>query len=670
MVKVGCNVSPKQKLDPEGLCGLLRPLVLSDRALKTLRWVWGLLVRYRTEIDGLRAIAVLPVILFHAGFAAFPGGYVGVDVFFVISGYLITGILIDEISEGQFSIVSFYERRARRILPALFAVLFACLPFAWMWLLDEQLEDFAASLGSVLVFLSNIYFLSQVSYFAPTAELQPLLHTWSLGVEEQYYLLFPLIVALAMRAGLRRLFWVTLTLTLASLALSEVGNQIDAGRNFFFTLSRFWELGIGSLCAVITVRHPGLRNGPLAALGLALILAAVFLFDRDTPSAGVFTLIPVGGAALIVLFCRADTLVGRVLSHPAPVGIGLISYSAYLVHQPLFAFTRIRSAEEPGLALLSFLCLASLALGWLSWRFIERPFRGARPAFLPSRHVLFVTFGSVASVLMLVAVTLRLGDGFPERMVERYPGDLGNAAFFRDAASQYFPCISDKIRNEAPNDGGQLRCFQSRAEGPISVVVLGDSHAEHLFAGVADGLTNETVAIYIKNAVPFRDVAEMSTVFEEIERNPHLNAVIFAMHWPRRFMEVGDEAAFRDGLRNTLMFLTAKGITVLVAGDLPWFASEPHACKYEIIPGDLRYCTAERKDALTLRPAYDAILAEVAVETGAQIVPLRDLFCDEDSCSMVREGVIQFRDSNHLNAAGTRLTGGRLAEAYLGRSKP
>ncbi len=626
-------------------------------------------MQYRKEIDGLRAVAVLPVILFHAGFSAFPGGYVGVDVFFVISGYLITRILIDEVNGGTFSVLRFYERRARRILPALFAVLAACIPFAWMWLLPEQLEDFAASVASVLVFLSNIYFLSQVSYFAPAAELQPLLHTWSLGVEEQYYLLFPLIVALALRAGLRRLFWVTLTLTLASLALSEVGNQMDAGRNFFFTLSRFWELGVGSLCAIITVRQPGLRNGPLAALGLALILAAVFLFDRDTPSAGVFTLIPVGGAALIVLFCRADTLVGRVLSHPAPVGIGLISYSAYLVHQPLFAFTRIRSSEEPGLVLLTALCLASLALGWLSWRFVERPFRGQGAVVFPDRRVFGSVFAAIAAGLMVAAVTIHQAEGYPGRVAERFAGDLGEGPIKRDIEARFFPCLAEAVRLSAPVSDGWTRCFQSQPEQPVTVAVIGDSHAEHVFTGIADSLPEDVVAIYWQSVVPFRSDPKMQAIYAELARNTRLQAVVFAMHWPRRFVEFDDPVAFRAELEDTLGYLKSLGVSVVVVGDLPWFASEPPPCKYEVVAQNQRYCTVQREDAREAQRVYRPILAEVTGALGIPLVPVRDVLCDGDACSMVRDEVILMRDSNHLNVTGAELVGSRVAAEVLAQRR-
>ncbi|MGL4237846.1 acyltransferase family protein [Tabrizicola sp.] len=622
-------------------------------------------MNYRKEIDGLRAVAVLPVILFHAGFSAFPGGYVGVDVFFVISGYLITGILIDEIRRGEYSVLRFYERRARRILPALFGVLLICIPFAWMWLLPEQLSDFAASLASVLVFISNIYFMSQVSYFAPTAELLPLLHTWSLAVEEQYYLLFPLIVAGSLRFGLRALFAVTLILTLSSLALSEAGLRMEPGRNFFFTLSRFWELGVGSLCAVVSVWRSELRNGPLAILGLMLILGAVFLYGRSVPFAGLYALVPVCGAALIVLFCRADTLAGRMLSHPFPVGIGLISYSAYLYHQPLFAFARIRSAEEPGLVLLSVLCLASLGRGWLSWRFVERPFRGARATILPYRRHFGAVFAATASALFVVAVAIYAKDGYPGRVVERFAGEIGNDAFFRDAEERFYPCTPDELFKATLRYEGRPRCLQSRPDQPATVAVVGDSHAEHLFAGIAGSMPDDVVVIYLQDTVPFRSAPEMQDIYAEIERNKNLKTVVFAMHWPRRFAAFDDEVAFRTELRSTLSGLQHLGVMVLVAGDLPWFVSEPPNCKYEVFEGNLRYCTAERADSIEAKRSYGPILADVTSKLGIPLVPVRDLFCDDDACSMVRDGVILYRDSNHLNTSGAEVVGAKVAEEVL-----
>ena len=315
---------------------------------------------YRKEIDGLRAVAVVPVILFHAGLAVFSGGYVGVDVFFVISGYLITTILISELEQGNFSIARFYERRARRILPALFLVMLCCIPFAWIWMLPKELQDFSLSLVAVALFGSNILFWRQESYFAPAAELKPLLHTWSLAVEEQYYLLFPLALMLCWRFGRGRVFLTIAGVAVASLLLSEWGWRNAPSANFYLAPMRAWELLIGSLCAFWLSGRDLRPNNRLSLLGLALIVFAIFYYDDATPFPSVYALLPVLGTALIILFGGAGTWVAGMLGARPFVGIGLISYSAYLWHQPLFAFARLRSINEPTQSLM--LVLAALSL--------------------------------------------------------------------------------------------------------------------------------------------------------------------------------------------------------------------------------------------------------------------------------------------------------------------
>ncbi|RYZ76896.1 MAG: acyltransferase, partial [Proteobacteria bacterium] len=259
-------------------------------------------MQYRPEIDGLRAVAVLPVILFHAGIHPFNGGYVGVDVFLVISGFLITSLLINEVRQEGFSIGRFYERRARRILPALFVVIIACLPVAYLWMLPKQLEDFSTSIVSVVLFLSNFYFLSQISYFAPNAELQPLLHTWSLAIEEQYYLVIPLLLVGMRRSAIRTNALIIFLLVTASFTFSEWAWRENAERSFFFTLSRFWEIGVGSLCAFLAHGRKNSASNVLSALGLALILIPIFLFHEGIPFPSLYTLVPVLGTALIILF--------------------------------------------------------------------------------------------------------------------------------------------------------------------------------------------------------------------------------------------------------------------------------------------------------------------------------------------------------------------------------
>ena len=293
-------------------------------------------MKYRAEIDGLRALAVLPVILFHAGFELFSGGFVGVDVFFVISGYLITTILIEDIENKRFSIINFYERRARRILPALFFVMLVCIPFAWMWMLPSQMKDFSQSLFAVSLFASNILFWRESGYFAPAAEEMPLLHTWSLAVEEQYYVLFPIFLILAWRFGKSRVFWMIVVMAAFSLLLSEWGWRNKPTANFYLAPTRAWELFAGSIAAFIVQKQGVQKNNFLSLIGLAAIIFSIFFYNETTPFPSVYALVPVLGVVLLVLYADQETYVAKLLSTKGIVAIVLVSYSAYLWHQPLF----------------------------------------------------------------------------------------------------------------------------------------------------------------------------------------------------------------------------------------------------------------------------------------------------------------------------------------------
>lgn len=337
-------------------------------------------MHYRREIDGLRAIAVLPVILFHAGIQMFSGGFIGVDIFFVISGYLITTIILTEKIEGRFSLIRFYERRARRILPALFFVLLVCLPLAWWILIPHDMRAFSKSLGYIPVFASNMFFARTSGYFDGAAELKPLLHTWSLAVEEQYYLLFPLLLLLTWRWGQR---WIILLLTLlgmASLVGAQWGLVYHPTATFYVLPARAWELLAGSFTAFYLLTHPKPLIHPFiketfALVGLILIGLSVFGLNKNTPFPGLYALLPVMGAVLIILFATPHTFAGRWLGNKFFVGIGLISYSAYLWHYPLFAFARLSTENSPTLWAMGGLVALCLGLAYLSWRFIETPFR-------------------------------------------------------------------------------------------------------------------------------------------------------------------------------------------------------------------------------------------------------------------------------------------------------
>ncbi|MEE4350576.1 MAG: acyltransferase [Pacificimonas sp.] len=340
-------------------------------------------MQYRADVDGLRAIAVVPVMLFHAGIYPFSGGYVGVDVFFVISGFLITGILVDEMNAGSFSLIDFYERRARRILPALFVIMLACIPFAWAWMLPDPLENFGQSLLATALFSNNMLLYFTSGYWDLAAEFKPLLHTWSLGIEEQYYIVFPIALLALLKAGLRTTLAVLFVILLASLIAAEMALNQNPSASFYLLPMRAWELMMGALAAFYVRRQTPIQITTsvcnlLSLAGLLLIMLSVALFRPETPFPGLTALVPTMGTVLILLFSRQGTWCCRVLSLPLFVGMGLISYSAYLWHQPLLAFARIYSIEEPSLAIRFTLLVATVILAALTWKFVENPVRNRK----------------------------------------------------------------------------------------------------------------------------------------------------------------------------------------------------------------------------------------------------------------------------------------------------
>jgi peptidoglycan/LPS O-acetylase OafA/YrhL len=419
----------------------------------------------------------------------FSGGFVGVDVFFVISGYLITTIIVSEIEEGTFSIAEFYVRRARRILPALYFVALLCLPFAWVLMLPEQFKDFAQSLAAISLFSSNVLFWLESGYFALAAETKPLLHTWSLAVEEQYYIFFPLVMMLALRAGRRGAIWVIVALMAFSLALSEVLWRAAPEANFFLLPSRMWELLVGSLCAVTMLGAQPRPNKALALAGLAAVIAAVFVYDKSTPFPSVYAILPVGGAALVILFAGPDGPAGRILASRPAVAIGLISYSAYLWHQPLFAFARLYETGMPSQATMLALCALSLALAWASWRFVERPFRrgGASRA-----HAL-----ALAAAVCIAGVAL--GGALSVSDLQRQafydalsPGNrmvLANIdEMQRSEHDKIFDDGACRFRAD-PTIPASIARFETCARdlGP-AVIVFGDSHSADVYNGLAQAM--------------------------------------------------------------------------------------------------------------------------------------------------------------------------------------
>lgn len=448
---------------------------------------------YRPEIDGMRAIAVVSVVLFHAGVPFFDGGFVGVDIFFVISGYLITSIIWFDIKSDKFSVTNFYERRARRILPAIIAVMACCLPFAWFFMLPDPLENFAQSVVATLFFGNNVLLSITSGYWDLSAEFKPLLHTWSLGVEEQFYFIIPVLLLVIGSWSSRKAAYVLLALAIPSLLLSHIWAHSQPTFNFYLLPTRAWELLAGSLCALLWPR--GIKSGQniISLIGLVLIMLSIFMFNDRTPFPSFWALAPVMGSAAIIVAATRDTLVGRFLAIPPMIGIGLISYSLYLWHQPVFAFARIMSLEELSWGLTAGLIVGCFLLSYLSWKFIEQPFRDRNA--IPIRPFIIGLIASISGLLIFSGLVIA-EKGYSSRL---YP-DASKA----DLAGSYI----------SYNEGARRFTADRFAEGESpKVLVAGNSFARDFTnMAVEAGWTEQIDLIYRDDIQPCLNKATDGTI--------------------------------------------------------------------------------------------------------------------------------------------------------------
>ncbi|MEO8373754.1 MAG: acyltransferase family protein [Sphingomonas bacterium] len=645
-------------------------------------------MKYRQDIDGLRAVAVVPVILFHAGLPLFSGGFIGVDIFFVISGYLITSILITELERGDFSIVRFYERRARRILPALFLVMLCCIPFAWMWMLPLQLKDLSQTTIAVTLFSSNILFWWKQGYFAPLADLKPLLHTWSLAVEEQYYLFFPISLMLLWRFGRNRVFWLVIAGALLSFGLSEWAWRNAPEANFYLAPTRAWELLAGSICAFMAYGKPQRSNNPLSALGLGLILFSIFYFDSKTPFPSVYALAPIIGTVLIILFGGSDSWTAKLLSASGFVGIGLISYSAYLWHQPLFAFARIRSVTPPSQWLMIGLAALSFALAYLSWRFVEKPFRQRSGGLLPNRRAVFVASAAGAAILAGMGLLGQLQKGFPDRpnpnvdIAELDNREMENEGLHDDCVGRF--TLSSHCRtSDAPE-----------------ILLWGDSYAMHLVQGLVSSdkqiklqqhtnsscspilglakINEEHGVNWARSCIEFND-----QVIAWLKNNKSVKYVVISS----KFDMLTDSILLRDGtltpgditgrrnipliaseLIETAERIRAIGRRVIIVSPTPSNGADTGGClKRALLFGAADgICDFSLRRDLVNRPAFD-LMGKVAPRVP--IMWLDHMICPNDICDTLRDRTIIYRDMGHLSKEGSAYLGQKYRWADLVRSK-
>ncbi|ADP69706.1 acyltransferase 3 [Rhodomicrobium vannielii ATCC 17100] len=634
-------------------------------------------MKYRTEIDGLRAVALLPVILSHAGIAGFSGGFVGVDIFFVISGYLITAILLADLAAGRFSMAKFYERRARRILPALSVVMLVCVPFAWAWMLPEELVAFGKSLIATALFGSNILFWRETDYFSAAAELKPLLHTWSLAIEEQYYLIFPGMLALLWRWRRALLLPALLVVSMTSLIVAEWGSDHAPTANFYLMPSRVWELLIGAIVAQYHSRGGTTERRNLAELagfvGLALIAYSVVSFDAMTPMPSLWTLIPVVGAALALGFARQGTLAARLLCWRPLVAIGLISYSAYLWHQPLLAFARIGNISPPEGLLLAVLLLATFILAWLSWRFVEQPFRRAVPYSPGGRRVVLAALTCIGTACLVGAVLVD-GSGFSGR---KSPGGQTFASIDLDPLAPNFGLHPDC-------DAGRFTTAPAcRLSDQPELALWGDSFAMHLAQALRDspsarpfaqltlsqcgpipGLAlNDTLTSW-QSCIDFNDSAlawilaqktvktvVISSTFEQSVRNLFTRDGSF----------ITETAARQAALAARIEALAAQ---LAVAGKQLVIVSPPPRTGHDLGLCHIRTRLMSRTTASCDFPQVDHYRFSTlprdllhSVEGAVPVIWLDDFLCSDGVCHTTVQDVPAYRDHGHLSAAGSSALG-------------
>ena len=636
---------------------------------------------YRADIDGLRAVAVLPVVIFHAGLGL-DGGFVGVDIFFVISGYLITSLLLHELAQRRFSILDFYERRARRIFPALFAMIFVTTIVSLVLMSPQDLENFARSAIAATAFFANIWFYTQEGYFNEASELQPLLHTWSLGIEEQYYLLFPpmlwLIVQMKRWGGALAILLVCLGLSLA-FCVWATGQEPNAA--FYLPQYRVWELLIGSTLAIAVSQNrlawiagfPGFA-GLAAAIGLGSIAWSVAIYGPETQFPGMAALLPCLGAALLIAVGgHVQTPVSRLLSSAPLVFIGKLSYSLYLWHWPIIAFvfyTGDGNLEAPqGLACL----IVAFLLAYGSWRFIEQPFRDRR------RMVRKTIFGSSLAAIAIVFTTsafIMQSEGLASRMPPEIQALMDPEIGLHDRRDCHFVSPERALADQV--------CARGAPSVEPSFVLVGDSHADAFSPAIFSAAERLGLAGYQYTNAGFRPMVGVSkqgdpdwqrqteNLIAFLKERPAVKTIIATAYWEHQmtgytYRHEGDvwkdagydgtgsaynKTATVNGIRRLAEQLPDRRIILLddvPSGEQLHLRSNIRLLRFG--HGDLSGMPPA--EAKRQRATYEPYFKDLAARHDR--IHYHEIFntlCGETVCPLFAGQTLLFRDGDHLSFKG------------------
>lgn len=655
--------------------------------------------KYRVEIDGLRAWAVLPVILFHAGINAVPGGYVGVDVFFVISGYLITGVILDQLKQRSFTFAHFYFARTRRILPALFFMLVVTSVAAWVLMIPSDLARYGSSLSYASAFMANVYFRNNVNYFSPAAESMPLLHTWSLAVEEQYYLIFPLLVVWVWKKKSRWLPQLLLFLFLVSFGLSLLGSVNFKMSNYYLLPTRAWELLFGGLIFIHkdSTLMRRVSHSFFTALGLLLIVWACFSYDKATPFPSMYTLTPVIGAGLILNGKNEGAVSKGLLKFQPLVGVGKISYSLYLWHFPIFALSAIiYSAHGVRIGVLWSL-IATFLVALISYKFIEQPTR------YRTRSLKYFL-----SILLVVGLSL-CAFGY---LLRKDVSIVKPLSVSQQGVLNLFDEGQSKVKWEDCSSIIDEPCVGGDVSSQRVVVLFGDSHAFSIYEALSDDLKNKGLKLILftdGNCPPIftnqpifaknKCFLNNSKIYSKVLADPMVESVVLMARWAWYIESspfdnlAGGVGASSSGYLSSYYHADAirrESVIELVSKTLDYTAGLHK--RFVIVdtipePGwDVRrksFYLSDRRDDLSNSFSYDRklyldrnagminILQGRVNQSNLHIISTSDSFCgvrNQYRCNAWFEGVPLYFDDNHLNKNGAKLLVPLISNALLDSS--
>ncbi len=626
-------------------------------------------MNYRPHIDGLRAVAVLGVVAYHFGLSSLPGGFVGVDVFFVISGFLISKSLYIDIEANRFSLAHFYERRIRRIAPAFLFVTALTWVAAQFILFPRELVQLSDALIFGTLFSANIYFYRTSGYFAPAADELPLLHLWSLGVEEQFYILFPFLVMLVHSVRPRALPMVLGFLFFSSLVASEFAMRKDPSAAFYLLPFRAFELLSGAILALPGLRAPS--NPKLAdmmmAAGLLVILCAMLFVTSGSRFPGALAVLPCAGAALVIWAGEGKTAsMARLLGHPVLCFFGRISFSLYLVHWPLAVFARMVMPELSPSAFLAGGMAVSTLLAWLSWAYVEQPFRRQSPPELPRRSVVAMSAAAAAG-LMVTGVVVRAAGGFPQRQT----AEVNEVLAFRDYAYQEtFREGTCFLRPEQlPADLGS-ECLPT---GASSIVLWGSSHIAQFYGGLQGPVAQNGYQLG-----QITGSACIPLLNWDHPGRPNCRALNdFAIRWllrhkPAMVVSGGDpitDQALLALLDRSIATLAGAGIKVVLLGPVPYYKRAVPVILAERLQNEQRDDDGSLELQPTTTAAESIMRSRYRDRLDVTYISFLERLCPVAGCPIAEGSAPLHFDTAHFTAKGSERYGRRLAAILFDLSR-